>query len=114
MFTSSYEYRLIAMSFATRPVARPRHRNLCELRRCDLIRDLIRATELGRRACGGGTGAVLDANVMPGGWGAGPTSAPGPTISKLPLGGMIGRESEGAVQRVGFRTSLIPRSPVAG
>jgi PPE-repeat protein len=57
---------------------------------------------------------VLDANVMPGGWGAAPTSAPGPAISKLALGGMIGRESEGAVQRVGFRTSLIPCSPVAG
>jgi PPE-repeat protein len=57
---------------------------------------------------------VLDANVMPGGWGAGLAAAPGPAISKLPLGGMIGRESEGAVQRVGFRTSLIPRSPVAG
>jgi hypothetical protein len=57
---------------------------------------------------------VLDANVMPGGWGAAPAAAPGPAISKLSLGGMIGRESEGAVQRVGFRTSLIPRSPVAG
>jgi PPE-repeat protein len=57
---------------------------------------------------------ALDANVMPGGWGAAPKSAPGPAISKLSLGGMIGRESEGAVQRVGFRTSLIPRSPVAG
>jgi PPE-repeat protein len=57
---------------------------------------------------------ALDANVMPGGWGATPSAATGPTISKLPLGGMVGRESEGAVQRVGFRSSLIPRSPVAG
>ena len=59
---------------------------------------------------------ALDANAMPGGWGAAPTpSAPSTTgISKLPLGGMVGRESDGAVQRVGFRTSLIPRSPVAG
>ena len=61
----------------------------------------------------------LDANVMPGGWGAGPsiTTGPGvsgPAVSKLPLGGMIGRESDGAVQRVGFRSTLIPRSPVAG
>ncbi len=59
---------------------------------------------------------ALDANVMPGGWGAGPTpSVPTATgISKLPLGGMVGRESDGAVQRIGFRSSLIPRSPVAG
>ena len=57
----------------------------------------------------------LDANVMPGGWGAAPSAATGPAgISKLPLGGMVGRESEGAVQRIGFRPSLIPRSPVAG
>lgn len=57
---------------------------------------------------------VLDANAMPGGWGAAssPTATAG--VSKLPLGGMVGRESEGAVQRIGFRASLIPRSPVAG
>lgn len=58
--------------------------------------------------------AALDANVMPGGWGAAPTSATTPGVSKLPLGGMVGREADGAVQRVGFRPSLIPRSPVAG
>ncbi|MCW2663403.1 MAG: hypothetical protein JWP83_4555 [Mycobacterium sp.] len=60
---------------------------------------------------------ALDANVMSGGWGdapTGPSAAPGAGISKLPLGGMVGRESEGAVQRIGFRSSLIPRSPVAG
>jgi PPE-repeat protein len=56
--------------------------------------------------------AALDSNVMPGGYGA--MSAPGTGISKLPLGGMVGRESDGAVQRIGFRTSFIPRSPVAG
>src|ERR1700746_2000889 len=56
---------------------------------------------------------AFDANVMPGGWGAAPSLTSG-TVSKLPLGGMVGRESEGAVQRVGFRTSLIPHSPVAG
>jgi PPE-repeat protein len=56
---------------------------------------------------------VLDANVMPGGWGAMPSSGTGP-VSKLPLGAMIGRESEGAFQRIGFRSSMIPRSPVAG
>jgi hypothetical protein len=30
------------------------------------------------------------------------------------MGGMVGRESEAGVQRIGFRCSLIPRSPVAG
>lgn len=57
---------------------------------------------------------ALDANAAPGGWGATPTCAPGAGVSKLPLGGMVGREAEGAVQRIGFRPSLIPRSPVAG
>jgi len=57
---------------------------------------------------------LMDANAMPGGWGAAPSLATGPTVSKLPLGGMVGRESDGAVQRVGFSPSLIPRSPVAG
>jgi PPE-repeat protein len=55
---------------------------------------------------------IVDANVMPGGWGA--SLANGPTISKVPLGGMVGRESDGAVHRIGFRPSVIPRSPVAG
>ncbi|OBI48248.1 PPE family protein [Mycobacterium sp. E787] len=57
---------------------------------------------------------ALDANAAPGGWGAAPGSTPTAGISKLPLGGMVGRESDGAVQRIGFRPSLIPRSPVAG
>ena len=58
---------------------------------------------------------ALDANVTPGGWGAAAAStAPAPGVSKLPLGGMVGRGSEGAVQRIGFRASLIPRSPAAG
>ena len=57
---------------------------------------------------------LMDANAMPGGWGAAPSLATGPTVSKLPLGGMVGRESDGAVQRVGFSPSIIPRSPVAG
>ena len=56
---------------------------------------------------------ILDANVMPGGWGALPSSGTGP-VSKLPLGAMVGRESEGAVQRIGFTSSMIPRSPLAG
>jgi PPE-repeat protein len=56
---------------------------------------------------------VLDANVMPGGWGAMP-SAGTSHVSKLPLGGMVGREAEGVVQRVGFRSSLVMRSSVAG
>lgn len=55
---------------------------------------------------------ALHSSAMPGGWAA--TPAPGPAVSKLPLGGMVGRESEGAVQRVGLRVSLIPHSPVAG
>lgn len=59
--------------------------------------------------------AMLDANVMPGGWGAAPSGAvPTTGVSKLPLGAMVGREADGAVQRVGFRPSLIPRSPVVG
>jgi PPE-repeat protein len=57
---------------------------------------------------------ALDANVMPGGWGAAPSPTATAGISKLPLGGMVGRESEGAVQRIGLRSTLIPRSPVAG
>ncbi len=57
---------------------------------------------------------AFDANVMPGGWGATPSPATGAGISKLPLGGMVGRESAGPVQRIGFRPSLIPHSPVAG
>ena len=56
---------------------------------------------------------VLDANVMPGGWGAMPSAGTG-TVSKLPLGATVGREPGGAVQRIGFRPSLIPHSPVAG
>jgi PPE-repeat protein len=55
---------------------------------------------------------LVDANAVPGGWGAAPSLASG-TISKLPMGGMVGREADGA-QRIGFRASLIPRSPVAG
>ena len=34
---------------------------------------------------------ALDANAMPGGWGATPSAATGSGISKLPLGGMVGR-----------------------
>ena len=82
-----------------------------------LARHLVGAAELGRRACRRSRRCpLLDANVMPGGWGAAPTpsAATGTGVSKLPLGGMVGRESDGAVQRIGFRSSLIPRSPVAG
>jgi hypothetical protein len=60
---------------------------------------------------------VLDANAMPGGWGAAPAGAVTASrtgVSQLPLGGMVGRESDGAVHRIGLRPSLIPRSPVAG
>jgi PPE-repeat protein len=45
---------------------------------------------------------VLDANVMPGGWGAMSERA------------MVGRRSGGAVHRIEFRPLLIPKSPVAG
>jgi PPE-repeat protein len=57
---------------------------------------------------------VPEANAVPGGWGAMPSPGAGHGISKLPLGGMVGRESDGVVQRVGFRNSIIPRSPGAG
>ena len=53
--------------------------------------------------------AALDANVAPA---ASPATATG--VSRLPLGGMVGREADHAAQRVGFRSSVIPRSPVAG
>ena len=56
---------------------------------------------------------VLDANAMPGGSGAGPSISTG-TMSKLPMGAMVGRESGASVERIGFRSSLIPRSPAAG
>lgn len=57
---------------------------------------------------------ALNASTVPGGMGAAHATSPAPTVSKLPLGGMVGRGSEGAVQRVGIRVSLIPHSPVAG
>ncbi|OBA68691.1 hypothetical protein A5641_17115 [Mycobacterium sp. 1554424.7] len=40
---------------------------------------------------------VLDANIMPGGWGAAPS---------------IRRDSAGSVRRVGLRPKILPRSPV--
>jgi PPE-repeat protein len=57
---------------------------------------------------------ALDTNVTPAGWGAAPSPVTGTAVSKLPLGGMVGREADGAAQRIGFRASVIPRSPVAG
>jgi PPE-repeat protein len=56
---------------------------------------------------------VLDTNATPGGWGAAPSISTG-TVSKLPMGAMVGRESGASVERIGFRSSMIPRSPVAG
>jgi PPE-repeat protein len=56
---------------------------------------------------------ALDADVVPGGSGAMPSAGTG-LVSKLPLGGIVGREPGGVVQRIGFRASLIPHSPVAG
>ncbi|OBI27738.1 hypothetical protein A5709_04585 [Mycobacterium sp. E1386] len=58
--------------------------------------------------------AALDASTAPAGWGAATTPSSATGLSKLPLGAMVGRESDGAVHRIGFRPSLIPRSPVAG
>ncbi|ORA20384.1 PPE family protein [Mycobacterium arosiense] len=57
---------------------------------------------------------AFNGGAAPGGLAAAPGASPGTAVSKLPLGGMVGRESEGAVQRVGMRVSLIPHSPVAG
>jgi PPE-repeat protein len=57
---------------------------------------------------------VLDANVMPGGWGAVPSPTAARPIAKLPSGGMVGRESAALFQRLGFRGTVIPHSPVAG
>ena len=57
---------------------------------------------------------AFDGNAAPGGWAGAPSTATGAGVSKLPLGGMVGRESGGAVHRIGYRPSLIPRSPVAG
>jgi PPE-repeat protein len=57
---------------------------------------------------------ALNSSAMPSGWAVAPGASPGTAVSKLPLGGMVGRESQGAVQRVGVRVSLIPHSPVAG
>ncbi|OSC28887.1 PPE family protein [Mycobacterium vulneris] len=56
---------------------------------------------------------AFDAPVA-GSVGAVPSPATGTGISKLPLGAMVGRESDGAVHRIGLRPSLFPRSPVAG
>ncbi len=46
--------------------------------------------------------------------GAAPVAASGAGVSKLPMAGMVGREADGVVQRVGFRSSVIPHSPMAG
>jgi PPE-repeat protein len=54
----------------------------------------------------------MSSDVAPGGWGAAPSPHGG--VSRLPLGGMVGRGSEGAVQRVGFRAALMPRWPGGG
>ena len=51
---------------------------------------------------------VLDANVMPGGWGAIPSPSASRDVWKF------GRQPDGTVRRIGLRASLISRSPVAG
>jgi hypothetical protein len=45
---------------------------------------------------------AFDPNVMPGGYGAATSITTNAGISKLPLGGMVGRESDGAAQRSAF------------
>ena len=57
---------------------------------------------------------AFEANTVPGGVSAMASPATATGISKLPLGAMVGRESDGAVHRIGLRPSLIPRSPMAG
>jgi hypothetical protein len=57
---------------------------------------------------------ALQPNAVAGAVGAVPPPATTAGISKLPLGAMVGRESDGAVHRIGLRPSLIPHSPVAG
>ncbi|HEY3994922.1 MAG TPA: PPE family protein [Mycobacterium sp.] len=57
---------------------------------------------------------AFDGAAAPGGWTGAPSTATGTGVSKLPLGGMVGRESDGGAHRIGYRPSLIPRSPVAG
>ncbi|SPM41170.1 hypothetical protein MNAB215_3374 [Mycobacterium numidiamassiliense] len=57
---------------------------------------------------------VLDANVMPGGWGAMRSPTAGRGFAKLPLGGVFGRESVNLLQRIGLRSIVIPRTSVAG
>ncbi|OBB86153.1 hypothetical protein A5760_05385 [Mycobacterium colombiense] len=52
--------------------------------------------------------------AAPGTVGAVSSPASGTGISKLPLGAMVGRESDGGAHRIGLRPSLFPRSPVAG
>ncbi|EUA11178.1 polymorphic PE/PPE family protein [Mycobacterium kansasii 732] len=51
--------------------------------------------------------AVPEAQV-----GAVPAAANGASLSRLPLGGMVGREADGAVQRVGVRSSVIPHTVI--
>ncbi|OBG70579.1 MULTISPECIES: PPE family protein [unclassified Mycobacterium] len=58
--------------------------------------------------------APFDAGVLPASTGATPPMPSGAGVSKLPLGAMVGRESDGGVHRIGYRPSLFPRSPVAG
>ncbi|BAX94099.1 putative PPE family protein PPE22 [Mycobacterium shigaense] len=74
----------------------------------------VGAAELGGRARGGRADARPGRRLRAGGMGAMPSSASGNGISKLPLGGMVGRDSDGSVQRIGFRHSMLPRSPAAG
>jgi hypothetical protein len=57
---------------------------------------------------------LLDAHAaMPAGSGAAPSISTG-TVSKLPMGAMVGHGSSASVERIGFRSSVIPRSPAAG
>lgn len=53
---------------------------------------------------------TLDANVMPGGWGA----APSAVGSGLPVGRTAGHAHDGAARRTRLRASVLSRSSVAG
>ncbi|ORW96356.1 hypothetical protein AWC27_05595 [Mycobacterium szulgai] len=46
--------------------------------------------------------------------GVAPAAASSTTVSKLPLGGMVGREAGGGAERLGVRPTVIPHSPMAG
>ena len=83
---------------------------------------LGQASQLGTLSVPPGWANALSANPSepgahagsPGGHHGSAAGAAHRHAAKLPMGGMVGRESAGAAHRVGVRTSLIPHSPMAG